>query len=224
VRLAKRPLHGGVPMKGALGLVGLLLFCASCVPAYKPPTAAEPHALLKLRRSYDTTAGMVVQESVQIDAHSALGKREASVVAQAPRTDAILVHPLPSTVVFNSGFFHNESRLVHESYQVSHTTYDHQSYDCSSGFGTNKSYRTCSRTVPRTHYETKYRSVVRQVQVSDGQCASSIRFSPRDGHVYLLQYTYHAQSVCSLSCFEQVAQEPTGFKNLPCPAAPPEQN
>jgi hypothetical protein len=146
------------------------------------------------------------------------------VIAQAPRTDAILVHPLPSTVVFNSGFSHNESRLVHESYQESHTRYEHESYDCSSGFGSNKSYRTCSRTVPRTHYETKYRSVWKQVQVSDGQCASAIRFSPRDGHVYLLQYTYHAQSVCSLSCFEQVAQEPTGFKNLPCPAAPPAQN
>lgn len=209
-------------MKAMMALGTLLLLCASCVPPYKPPTADQPHALLKLRRSYDTTAGAVIQESVQIDEHSALAKSDASVIARAPRTDAILVHPLPSTFVFNSGFSHTESRMVHESYQEAHTTYDHESYDCSSGFGTNKSYRTCSRTVPHTRYETKYRYVNKQVQVSDGQCASALRFYPQNGHVYLLQYTYHAHSVCSLSCFEQVEQEPASFQNLPCPAAPPE--
>lgn len=209
-------------MRATTVLAALLLICASCVPPYKPPTAAQPHALLKLRRSYDTTAGTVIQESVQIDQHSALARTDASVIARAPRTDAILVHPLPSTFVFNSGFFHTESRMVHESYQEPYTTYDFESYDCSSGFGSNKSYRTCSRTVPHTRYNTRYRYVHRQVQVSDGQCASALRFSPRDGHVYLLQYTYHAQSVCSLSCFEQVEQQPGSFQNLACPPAPPE--
>lgn len=211
-------------MKANLAWVALLAFVAGCVPPYKPPTANQPHAIVKLRRSYDTTAGTTLQESVQIDEHAALGKSAAAVVATAPRTDAILVHPVPSTFVFNSGFSHTEARLVQESYQESHTTYDYESYDCSSGFGSSKSYRTCSRMVPHTRYETKYRTVWRQVQVSDGQCASGIRFSPHDAHVYLLQYTYHAQSVCSLSCFEQVEQEPGTFQNLPCPAAPPEPN
>ena len=210
-------------MKAALASLGpLLLLSASCVPPYKPPSPDQPHAVLKLRRSYDTTAGTSVHESVAIDEHSALAKTAPSRFAQAPRTDAILAHPQPSTFLFNAGFFHTETRLVQESYQEAHTTYDYESYDCSSGFGTSKSYRTCSRTVPHTRYETKYRYVLRQVEVGDGECGRAIRFAPQDGRVYLLQYTYHAQSVCSLACFEQVAQQSGSFNNLPCPEAPPE--
>ncbi|HXK18067.1 MAG TPA: hypothetical protein VNG33_09705 [Polyangiaceae bacterium] len=198
-----------------------LLLAVGCVPPYRPPTADQPHAVIKLRRSYDTTAGTTLRESVEVDEHSALSGSVASSFAGAARTDAILAHPLPATFAIHAGFFHTESRFVRESYQESHTTYDYESYDCSSGFGTSKSYRTCSRTVPHTHYETKYRDVWRQVEVGDGECAAALRFFPQDQHVYLLQYTYHAHSVCSLSCFEQVAQAGGTFQNLQCPAAPP---
>lgn len=211
-----------MPMKPSLGILALMLLSASCVRPYKPPTADQPHAIVKLRRSYDTTAGVTLREYVQIDENPLLQRSAAAALARAPRADATLVHPVPGTFLFDSEFFHTESRMVHESYQEPHTVYEYESYDCSSGFGTNKTYRTCSRTVPRTRYETKYRYVHRQVQVTDGECASAIRFFPQDGHVYLLQYTYHAHSVCSLSCFEQVQQGADSFKNLPCPAAPPE--
>lgn len=199
-----------------------LLGAVACVPPYKPPTADQPHAVVKLRRSYDTTAGATLTEAVEIDEHSALRDSVATRIVQGARTDAILVHPVPSTFVVGSLFFHMETRLVHESYQVSHTEYRYESYDCSSGFGSNRSYRSCSRSVPHTVYETKYRDVWRQVQVTDAACDAGYRFSPRDQRVYLLQYTYHARSVCSLSCFEQVPEEGGTFKNLPCPAAPPE--
>ena len=76
--------------------------------------------------------------------------------------------------------------------------------------------------MPRTHWETHYRHVWRQVPVTDGACGSDLTFAPRDGRVYLLQYTYHDQSVCSLSCFEQVPQEGGTFRNLPCVSGPAE--
>lgn len=208
-------------MSRAASLALLPLLAVACVPPYKPPTLDQPHAVLKLRRSYDTIAGYQLEEAVDIEEHSALRQSTLSRLAQAARTDALLVHPLPSTVEVFARFFHVEMQLVHESYQVSHTTYDYESYDCSSGFGSNRTFRTCSRTVPHTRYETRYRDVWRQVPVTDGACSSAFRFAPRDGRVYLMQYTYHDQSVCSLSCYEQIPEEGGTFKNLPCVQAPP---
>lgn len=206
-------------MRQAVALLPLL--AVACVPPYKPPRLDQPHALLKLRRSYDTIAGSTLEEAVEIDEHRALQQSAASRLAQPARTDALLVHPVPSTVEVYARFLHLETQLVHESYQVSHTTYDYESYDCSSGFGATHVSRTCSRTVPHTHYETRYRDVWRQVPVTDGACSSSFRWAPRDGRVYLMQYTYHDQSVCSLSCYEQIPEEGGSFKNVPCVAAPP---
>lgn len=215
-------MHGGLRMTcRARWGVGVLFVAAGCVPPYKPPTADQPHAIVKMRRSYETIAGTNLTEAVDVDEHAALRATSASRIAAAPRTDSILAHPLPGTFELRGGFWHTETQLVHESYQEPRTTYDMESYDCSSGFGSNKSYRTCTRMVSHTHYETKYRDVWKQVEVSDGQCRGAVRFWPKDGHVYLLQYTYHAQSVCSLSCFEQVQAEAGTFRNLPCPAAPP---
>ena len=196
-----------------------LLGAVACVPPYKPPTADQPHAVVKLRRSYDTVAGTSLSEEMEIDEHPALSSGGASRAVAGARTDAILVHQLPSRFTFRSGFFHIETHLFRESYQVPHTTYSMQSYSC----GTGSSYRSCTRSVSHTTYETRWRNVWRQVQVSDGACGRSIRFAPHDGRVYLLQYTYRDDSVCSLSCFEQVPQEGGTFQNLQCPAAPPEK-
>jgi len=208
--------------RGLRALVAALLL-VGCVPPYKPPTADQPHAVLKLRRSYEEIAGAALSESVNIDDHYALRETVASRLASTPRTDAMLAHPAPQTFEVRSEFFHTESRQVHESYQEPHTYYDTESYDCSSGFGTNKSYRTCTRSVSRTRYETRWRWVTKTVQVSDGACGSALRFSPQNQHVYLLQYTYSAPNVCSLACFEQVGAEDGSFRNQACPAAPPEK-
>jgi hypothetical protein len=134
-----------------------------------------------------------------------------------------LAHPTPQTFEVRSEFFHTETRQVHESYQEPHTYYESESYDCSSGFGTNKSYRTCTRSVSRTRYETRWRWVTRAVQVTDGSCASALRFAPQNQHVYLLQYTYSAPGVCALTCFEQIGAADGSFRNQGCPAAPPEK-
>lgn len=199
------------------------LMLVGCIHAYKPPTADQPHAVVKLRRSYEAVAGTALSEAVDIDDHDALRETVASRVASAPRTDAILVHPAPQTFEMRSEFFHTEMRQVHESYQEPHTYYETESYDCSSGFGTSKSYRTCTRSVSRTRYETRWHWVTRTVHVADGNCASALRFSPQSQHAYLLQYTYSAPGVCSLTCFEQIGAADGSFRNQGCPAAPLEK-
>jgi hypothetical protein len=198
----------------AAGAVALL--ATACVPQYEPPTPNQPHAVIKVRRTYDQTAGTSLREAVEIDEHSALREVLDAVVAKAPRTDGLLAHPVPGTFMVRSGFFHEEMRTLTESYEEPHTTYSTESDSC----GTVTSYDHCTRTVSHTEYTTKYRTVTQQVEVSDGHCARGIRFAPQDRHVYLLQYSYQAPSVCALSCYEQV-QGPDGtFNNLPCPAAP----
>lgn len=196
------------------------LSLVACVPAYKPPTADQPHAIVKLRRSYEVTPGTYLREVVDIDDHRALAEDEAVTLVTGPRIDSVLVHPVPSNFVVTSGFFHQERQFVRESYQESHTEYRMESYDCSSGFGSNKSYRTCTRSVPHTRYETKYRDVWKTVEVSDGMCEASLRIAPQDRHVYLFQFTYYDHSGCNLSCYEQVGAPDGTFKNLTCPVAP----
>jgi len=200
-----------------------VLLLGGCIPAYQPPTADQPHALVKLRRSYEQTPGSALSEAVDVDDHYVLRDTVTSRVASAPRTDAMLAHPRPQTFEVRSEFFHRETRQVHESYQEPHTYYDTESYDCSSGFGTSKMYRTCTRSVSRTRYETRWRWVTKVVNVTDGSCGAALRFAPQNQHVYLLQFTYSAPDVCSLACVEQLGTGDGTFQNQPCPAAPPEK-
>lgn len=203
--------------KAALGLT-LSLGAFGCIPAYEPPRMEQPHAVIKLRRSYETVAGVRLSEQVLVDRHLALSENEIAQVAKTALTDAFLAHPIPSNFEVSSNFFHYEMRTVQESYQEPRTEYRMESYSC--GFGT--SPRTCTRSVSHTTYTTRYRMVTKQVEVSDGSCEQTLRFSPQNGRSYLLQYTYQASGVCSLSCFEQVPRGAGEFENRGCPPAPPE--
>ncbi|RYZ06463.1 MAG: hypothetical protein EOO73_15935 [Myxococcales bacterium] len=201
------------------GVALVIAACASaCVPAYEPPRLDQPHAVVKLRRSYDRVAGARLQESVDIEGHAALRQGEVAGVAATPRTDAVLAHPVPSTFEVSSNFYHVEPRVVVESYTVPQHHYGTESYSC--GYG--QFPRTCTRSISTTTYDTRYRTVLRNVEVSDGYCARGLRFWPRDGRVYLLQYTYRAHGVCSLSCFEQLPRGSGEFEHRACPAAPAE--
>jgi len=206
-------------VRAALRAIILVASCASaCVPPYEPPRLDQPHAVIKLRRSYDQVAGARLQERVDIEGHAALRQVEIAGVAATARTDALLAHPVPSTFEVSSNFYHVEQRLVTESYTVPHY-HDHtESYSC--GFG--QFPRTCSRPLTLTTYDTRYRTVLRSFEVSDGYCSSALRFWPRDGRAYLLQYTYRSHGVCSLSCFEQLPRGNGEFEHRACPAAPPE--
>jgi hypothetical protein len=63
--------------------------------------------------------------------------------------------------------------------------------------------RFLGRSVTRYRSESKTRWVNRTEIVYDGACRQSLRFAPKQGANYLLQYTYQDQDVCSWSCFEQ---------------------
>jgi hypothetical protein len=200
------------------------LACAlgACMPpAYHPPTLAEPHATLKVRRTYDIFAGTRLRELLMVDEHVALQATVASSEASAPRIDPILIHPTPATFAMSGRFFHMEMRTVQESYTVQEPRYSYESYDCSSGYGASAVHRTCSRNVTRYESVTKYRMVTKPVEVFDAECNTNGRFAPAVGRVYLLQFNFQENRVCSLSCFEQIPNSDGTFQNQPCPVAPP---
>ncbi len=195
----------------------------ACIPEYHPPTLAEPHATIKIRRTYDTQAGATLSELLLVDDHSLLRNRIAATQASAPLIDSSLVYPTPATFVMSNNFSHQELRSVDEPYSVQEMYMDNESYDCSSGFGTSRSYRTCSRMVTRYRTVTHYRQVMRMVDVTDAECKAQHRFAPAVDRVYLLQYNYQEHGACSLACFEQVPNSDGTFTNSTCPVAAPPQ-
>ncbi len=197
-----------------LALVG----ATSCVRMYQPPMPTEPHATIKIRRSFETSAGTQLNESASVNQHAAQHASAPVAMAGAPRTSAILVHPIPAQLAVGGGFSHFETQMVTETYYVQVPYTAMETYSC----GTGKSYQTCTRTVTQYRSESHTRTVPRTVEVSDGACAMAIRFSPLQGHIYVLDYTYRQNGVCSLTCLEQTAiMEDGSFRSAPCPAVTP---
>ncbi len=192
----------------------LACIACGCTPIYRPPTASQPHATVKIRRVFEKSAGTQLNEHALVNGHRAESATAPVELAEAPRASAILVHPTPAKLVIGGGFSHWETRSVQESYtqQVPYTTTE--SYSCGSG----TSYRTCTRTVTRYRSDLRYRTVLKNVEVPDGKCAASVTLAPRDRHLYVLDYTYRDDEVCSVACLEQVAIMSDGsFKSAPCP-------
>jgi len=202
-----------------LGATGVTLG-AGCVPAYHPPRPEEPHAIVKLRRTYESGGGTTLREQVLVDGHGAYDGVSPAALAGAARIDSILVWPIQASYAFRSLFFHTEMRYVNETYYEQVSSLESESYSCGSG----TSYRTCTRMVTRYHTEPRQRMVMKSVEVSDGACETGLHFSAMTNHVYLLQYTYQQPNACVLACFEQVPQSDGTFQNRPCLVAlPPPQ-
>jgi len=196
-------------------LVGLASSAVSaCVTPYTPPAESEPHAIVKLRRTYETHPGTSLTESVNIDDERALSESVPSRVAGTTRTDALLVRPTPATLGFEGTFSHQEMRLVQEIYLEQEPYTAFESYSC----GSFSSPRTCSRSVTRYRSKSKTRYVNKLQTVVDGSCSRSLTFAPREDHVYLVQFTYQESRACSLSCFEQVKRTPSGVEQRACPS------
>lgn len=198
-----------------LALLGMVLGTTGCARAYRPPTAAEPHATVKVRRVFERSAGTRLNEIASVNGRVIERDHADARLADAPRSSALFVHPRPARFEVGAGFSHFEQRTVQESYVVQESYMATESYSC----GTGTSYRTCSRTVTRYRSVTKYRWVTKMVEVSDGSCASSITFSPQTGHIYIVDYTYRERGACSATCIEQIAILTDGsFRSAPCPA------
>ena len=132
-----------------LGLLASSFLLTGCVRRYQPPKPNEPHAIVKLRRVYESHAGVALQETATIGKEIVLSRESPAAEALIPEVDAILVHPEPADLALSSAFFHPESRMVRESYTESVPHQESESYNC----GSYKERRTCSRSVTRYRQE-----------------------------------------------------------------------
>jgi hypothetical protein len=194
----------------ALGPLG------GCVQAYKPPTADQPHAVLKFRRTYETKAGETLSERMMIDEYLAFEASHPTRAVPVADTTAVLLHPAALTITVRATFSHMERKTVQENYTEQESYTDRESYSC--GVGT--SFRTCYRTVTRYRTKHKTRWVTKNVPVVDGSCEPSFTIAPRVGGTYLAQFTYQDHNACSLSCFEQATLGDGKFQQRACPSAP----
>jgi hypothetical protein len=200
-------------------LGGAIALCACAPPPYRMPTANQAHAIVKIRRSYEVTAGITLRERAWIDEHVGFSDERHSELALAAVTDAILVHPRPATFVVESEFSHIESRPSEETYEEQELYTDSESYPCDGAPG--EPVHECTRPVTRFGSAARTRWVTRDEEVSDGSCSRMIRFAPARDHTYLLQYTYQDNGACALSCFEQHPRQGTAdFEQTLCPASP----
>lgn len=195
-----------------MALIGAALGCFT--PRYGPPTATEPHAIVKIRRVYEESAGSELADVVRIDGRVALRESAARQRAATARTSSVLVHPRPAQLEIRSEFYHHEMRSVSESYQVPETYTTSESYSC--GYGS--SARTCTRSVSHTRYRTAHRTVTRNVTVVDAACSDGFALSPQAGHIYLVDFTYRSPADCAATCIEQAEIHPDGtFRSVACP-------
>ncbi|MEZ4221820.1 MAG: hypothetical protein R3B13_12885 [Polyangiaceae bacterium] len=200
---------------GALATTLMMTTWLGCVRQYRPPSANEPHAVLKLRRSYAQQLGTDLSERALLNGEQVLSHQVASSLAAAPLTDALLVHPTPARLDLATTFGHYTTQLVQEQYTEQVPYQDMETYNC--GVGT--SYQTCTRSVTRYRTEYKTRMVNKTVFVSDGNCSAAVQLAPQVGKSYLIQYDFQANGVCKVACFEQNARADGEFDNRPCPIA-----
>ncbi len=179
-------------------LVFAVASLVACVPRYKPPTADQPHAIAKLRRTYEKTAGVQLRELITINGYAAVSEVVPADVTAA-LTDGVLIHPQPAAWEVAATFFHQDQRLVRESYMESEPYMDTESYSC----GTYDSPRTCTRSVTRYKSVTKHRDVMKTVEVVDASCTASLTHATSINEEYLLQFTFQDSGVCSLTCYIQ---------------------
>ena len=183
---------------GAVALWVSMTLCG-CVSHYQPPTAHDPHAVVKLRRSYEVTPGQSLRERAFVGEDQAFESEVPVAIAKTTRTDAILVHPTRAQLRIEASFYHPELRHVQETYYEQEPYSATESYSC----GTGSSPRTCTRSVTRYRSVSRTRWVNKTVEVSDGSCSGALGISPAAGHVYLLQFTYRDTGACALVCYEQ---------------------
>lgn len=166
----------------------LCVFAVGCMAPYQPPTAAEPHAIVKVRRSYALPLGATLTERVIIDDTLAFRLIRMAGLAREPRTDGLLVHPRISKVRVEATFSHQEMRMVP------------QTFSC----GSYQSPRTCSRMMSQT------------VTVIDSHCRQEMGVRLEQGRTYLFELGSLDPNQCVLRCYLQNPGEGGTFRNERC--------
>lgn len=193
-----------------------VLGLASCLPpAYVQPRVDEPHAILKVRHNVHAHQGPIYRSSVRIGSDVVDGRTRSAILEDA-HTFHLRVRPNLATYSVGGVSFHTEmrsvtrQRSVQESYSCSH-------YQCS-GYGASQRCGSVSQTCYRTRYENY--TVMESVEVIDDACSRAVRFAPRVGSTYLVQFDYLGENECTLKCLEQVSTDGGEFDLVPCPRAP----
>ena len=172
----------------ALGVICAALFLVGCWSRYVAPTSDAPHAIIKYRRIYGETPGTTLSEFILINGDAAFSQSGEAARGKVPRTDAILVHPVPATFTFTGGFTHSESKTRVESYHC----------------GSDGRYGTCYRTITDT------------VTMKDGFCRKQIGLHPQADQVILVELDYQAGDRCTFRCMVQHSLGGGKFRNEPC--------
>lgn len=167
-----------------------LMMSTSCVRKYEPPTPDQPHSILKFRRRYHEPVGTDLVEVLKVDGRRAYKEVTMSSRAHVPRTDAVLVEPVPAQVEMIATFTHTSTTTVQESYEC----------------GTTGASRTCYRSVQRTN------------TVTDGHCKKKLAVPFKEGSAYLLELDYQDSRHCVAHCYEQRPIGDGKFSNDVCSA------
>jgi len=184
---------------------------SGCVRQYEPPRPDQPHAIVKVRRTYDRASGPNLRETIDIGEYRAF--QHAGAALDTPSTDAILVHPGPASWTFSAAFFHSEMRTVQETYYEQESYTETESYNC----GTGTQYTTCTRPVTRYRSVPKTRWVTQNVEVVDGRCEVPVVHQAEADHLYIVQFHYLDNTVCQADCYEQLKSPTGGEENRRCP-------
>lgn len=188
--------------------VPLLILLSTTGCPYTFPKPNEPHAIVKIRRTYHQTRGEELREVALIDHHIALRREVYSRQASVPVTDAIRVHPRAAEWQWSGTFFHVEIRRVEERYTAIESCTKRENRLQPDG-----TYRF--ETVITTCYVEKTRWVNKREEVRDGNCVHRFTLAPLVGHLYLLQLSYMGGNICNLVCLEQI-RAGAALQLMPC--------
>jgi hypothetical protein len=181
---------------------------------FVPPPSSQPHAILKIRLNFHSSAGPRLDQSVFING-GLLRFAEIANVEDVIHTYTVRI-PLDRLVLdVSSRFFHTESYRARQAYWEQVPYQSRESYGCGS-FDWRK---TCYRTVTRYRSVTRYHTVTRYRAVDDAHCQRALALVPEQGASYVLDYDFYEDQRCSLRCSQRVTEGPPGtFRSVPCPA------
>jgi hypothetical protein len=177
---------------------------AGCVPTYRMPSLAQPHASLSVRFVFHSHPGPVRGETVLINGERV--ERHATPLANDQATvREIPVLPAPTRLSVMASFSHQDTTMLPTN------TSTIQMVPCgTTQVGDATMPMFCPQFVPDTTLMPVTTSTV------DAACSQELPLQPQIGAVYLLQYDFAADGSCTLSCARQWPQPDGSFRSAPC--------
>ena len=180
----------------------MIASCAST--SYVAPRIDQPHAELRVRRRYEAIAGELLVEGVRINGSVAFRNTVVSGAARGEHADVMLIRPGAARIDIAGAFSHAEIQTVDRPFvpPVSRVT---EVSSCG--------HQTCLRSDRDPSMTNQPTS--RPLDVVDAWCEKTLFVAPAVAGVYVIDFTYHDDRVCSVACAEVVpGVEPS---TRPCP-------